>query len=111
MFNSKLYRVFSQIAVLVYLLGYLIERPSIAEPTQGYSRVDALSEDVNRLESNMTALNIQQRLTSLEEIARVNTKDIEKSVAWQDKFQWALIVLLLESIWRLYDQFRPKAGK
>jgi UV DNA damage repair endonuclease len=76
--------------------------------SQPYSQLDDLVKDLGKLESSMSALNLQQRLTSLEEITKVNARDVDKLVSWQEKFQWALIALLAESIWRLYDQFKSK---
>jgi hypothetical protein len=110
MFNSKLYRVLFQVGVLIYLTSHIVSFSSIGQTTtpKSYTQEEANAKDLARLEGTISSLNLQQRLTSLEEITKVNARDIEKLVGWQDKFQWALIALLAESIWRLYDQFKSK---
>ena len=104
MFNLKLYRLLFSILLFVYLVSFSLH----ADPP--YSRVDSLASDIQRLDNTVNELNIQHRLTSMEVEVRGIKVATEKSAEWQDKFQWALIVLLGEAVWRLYDQFKAKRG-
>ena len=78
---------------------------------QPYGKVDSIEQNITRLENSIKELNVQQRLTSIEVEQREMKTDLEKNTAWQDKFQWALIVLLGESVWRLWDQYKSKEKK
>jgi hypothetical protein len=107
MLNPKICRLVFHTTVLLYLGATLYQ----VKGNPQYSRVDSLASDLGKLEATIDSLNLQQRLTSIEEQIKHNRTETDKNSAWQDRFQWALILLLGESIVRLYDQFRTKDGK
>jgi hypothetical protein len=73
-------------------------------------RLEHLSSELNKIQGAIDALNLQQRITSIEVHLTEAKQDIDRLVAWQEKFQWALIVLLAEAVWRVYDQVKSKRG-
>jgi len=79
------------------------------EITISTGRIDELRNNLEALRSSIDRLDLQQRTTRLEENSKDQKADIEKINSTIDKYQWALIGLLAEAVWRIYDKSRSRS--